>query len=722
MKKMKKINIKSLSSLPIISENFLKELVKNNSDLINIPNTYSPIIEFQKRKKSRKIDGLKRSESNNLYLDDCNKHYPNLQLNSSKVNLKDLKDLDTDYKINKKKFKTHKCKSKSLAIEIERNTNLKNDGFNIQSKAKYLKLMFEEDNTINKDIHQKLIILRKYVTYTFDTLQQNFIRKQQINQEIPEFNPVENDDLPYNYKNKEKYDYNPLKVFFDSIKKMKNLNLTEKTIFYKKEKIIDIFLDAMLEKITRKVYYINDKNLEITRERVVNLMQDEIYSISKNFEGIIQYPVFIKHFSTDNDKKSILPIMSDLQNKNKELELVKKEVYSQSLEPIRESRESSRSMMSHFNYLTNKKLKFISSNDFFSKLNSKNKETLLMINDSQKRKNNSLSNFFLGDIYSTVNLIKNSNSNSNSNIHLEETKINSNTNRNTSRNPIKKTRTYTDVEESHEVDFLIIRKDTDKMSTIQKIINSSEDEENNSKLTENSYIEGNETNTIDSKSKSRNHKGKSNIKKSSHTIKNITVDKNKIERKNTHMTDKKNESEVVNEIEEDSRKDVEIKKKNPNDTKIKNKPESDEVSIDVKKLEEKTTKLIDPIKKANEEKKKLEEKKKYEEQLKINKEKEEKKRELAKKKIEDKKFLEKKLKDYEIKKQMNEKMKKNEEKKKKEISKEKSSDSKSKDTKEIKENKEIKDNKENKDTKNQLVIPLIKIEKETGNLYITLRN
>ena len=63
---------------------------------------------------------------------------------------------------------------------------------------------------------------------------------------------------------------------------------------------------------------------------------------------------------------------------------------------------------------------------------------------------------------------------------------------------------------------------------------------------------------------------------------------------------------------------MEIKKKNPNDTKIKNKPESDEVSIDVKKLEEKTTKLIDPIKKANEEKKKLEEKKKYEEQLKIN--------------------------------------------------------------------------------------------------------
>ena len=52
------------------------------------------------------------------------------------------------------------------------------------------------------------------------------------------------------------------------------------------------------------------------------------------------------------------------------------------------------------------------------------------------------------------------------------------------------------------------------MCIIQKIINSSQDEDTNSKLTENNLIEGDETNTNDYKSKSRNHKGKSNINKS----------------------------------------------------------------------------------------------------------------------------------------------------------------------------------------------------------------
>ena len=60
-----------------------------------------------------------------------------------------------------------------------------------------------------------------------------------------------------------------VKSLFDSNEKMKNFNLTDNRYF----------LNALLEKITCKVYYINDKNLEMTRQRIVNLIHDEIYSI-----------------------------------------------------------------------------------------------------------------------------------------------------------------------------------------------------------------------------------------------------------------------------------------------------------------------------------------------------------------------------------------------------------------------------------------------------------
>ena len=486
MKKSQKVNQNSVSMFPKISHDFLKDLVTNKSEIIKIPilNNF-PVIELKKRQKQK--CNSKKSYIFNMYLDEYNKNYPQFQLNSSKVNVIDFKNLDTDFSNKKEKYKSHKCHSKSVNHDfVKSNYNHENYPIPLQKEAKYIKLIFEENNKINNEIQSKLKILRKYMKYTYDLLTNNIHGKKQINDKENSLDvisvDVDNDLLdqikPMNLnKNKSKEDiYNPCKLFVESIRKMQITTNSQKS--YKKV-VIDNFLDAVLDKISRKVCYINDKNIEITKDTVINLMQDEVYHLTKNFEGIIEFPVFLKHFSTKIDKTHIFPLMNEITYKYHDSNKYdKKDFTCQSLEPIRESRDSSKSRTSNLDNNLSKKLR---SNDFFNKINSKNNKRL---NNEKASKNNSNSNNYLAE--NSTNIKINDNSNSYSHLHLEDTKIIS-TNRNNTTNPLKNKKIFNDIEESHEVDFNIIKNDRSKSSTIKRIFNENEETDNNKNSK--SYIE-----------------------------------------------------------------------------------------------------------------------------------------------------------------------------------------------------------------------------------------
>ena len=659
MKKSQKVNQNSVSMFPKISHDFLKDLVTNKSEIIKIPilNNF-PVIELKKRQKQK--CNSKKSYIFNMYLDEYNKNYPQFQLNSSKVNVIDFKNLDTDFSNKKEKYKSHKCHSKSVNHDfVKSNYNHENYPIPLQKEAKYIKLIFEENNKINNEIQSKLKILRKYMKYTYDLLTNNIHGKKQINDKENSLDvisvDVDNDLLdqikPMNLnKNKSKEDiYNPCKLFVESIRKMQITTNSQKS--YKKV-VIDNFLDAVLDKISRKVCYINDKNIEITKDTVINLMQDEVYHLTKNFEGIIEFPVFLKHFSTKIDKTHIFPLMNEITYKYHDSNKYdKKDFTCQSLEPIRESRDSSKSRTSNLDNNLSKKLR---SNDFFNKINSKNNKRL---NNEKASKNNSNSNNYLAE--NSTNIKINDNSNSYSHLHLEDTKIIS-TNRNNTTNPLKNKKIFNDIEESHEVDFNIIKNDRSKSSTIKRIFNENEETDNNKNSK--SYIE----NILDKKGlKDKDSKLNPKNKYLNDSPNNRDTSGKLINKQNLKVKDIKKTNKTSYDIEmEEKKKEEENKIQNEILKKeIERQEELRKIAEEEKEeaIKKEEVKKQEEIRKAEEEKKIIEEHRKIKEKnrrieeiIRQNKEKLEKeqkiKKEQEKKRIEDKKNLEKKLKEIEFKK------------------------------------------------------------------------
>ena len=310
------------------------DMSKTTNLLLQSTNLKYPSLEYKKRPNN--FSKTKSLPKLNFNFEDSRSPYPEFKLEGSHIaNAKMLNDEFRKKLHNKKSRKVEEAQQTSFdnRLNVMRN-NLSQNNMKMNSNCHEQVLNFDNKSITDDTLKEHLIVFRRYSLHTFYMLQNIMNKKnsgfnnstlgenRNVSKSMDQFFNLEKLN---HYKTQPKFtlrNQNDIKDQFheavessskavlDAVKmRRKNNSISSVKTNTFKEKQVNQFFNDVLEKVFRKVNYISEKNSPKCQDYVVNLIHQEVINITKNIEGLIQSPAFIKNFT---QKKEIEGLNSNL--------------------------------------------------------------------------------------------------------------------------------------------------------------------------------------------------------------------------------------------------------------------------------------------------------------------------------------------------------------------------------------------------------------------------
>ena len=236
-----------------------------------------------------------KPHSNNIEFKEVKETTKDLKVYSSKII--DVKVLNDEFKksfiIRKKMSKSHSTNLFQTPVILPKETYKLNQTLH----SKFIGEKFDK-TLIEKDLN----IYRKYSLYIMDLVNR---RLKEAQMEFTPFNKQTNITQGNKALLQNKYILDQLEMtkyqkYIETsakeiVSKLENREKEIKKISYKEIGLNKSF-DSIIDSVFRKVKYLKQNNLDITADKVINLIHQEVIDITKNIENVTKSPAFIKNF------------------------------------------------------------------------------------------------------------------------------------------------------------------------------------------------------------------------------------------------------------------------------------------------------------------------------------------------------------------------------------------------------------------------------------------
>ena len=290
---MLKSNEKQSNLIVSAMENNLKFEKLFKDDNFKSPKNVS-YISYKKRQNTRFFSVPKKDDKLFLFESTPSRNVPSLTLDCSHI--KNAKALNNEFKkIFYKNDKIEVLKENySKEISSDHIINRFKPTLNIVTHDVNLSLDYNLQHAINKN----LMILRRYMLNTYEVLEQNIHQKLKNNVEYAK--KIENWAVSV------KFEDSHAKQIIDAIIDNKKVGRNDNT----KVRLIDNFMENVLQSIQRKAIFLTEKNVKLKEEDIINLIQEESNKMTDNLEKYLNFPVFLKKFTTNKEKLLIYPTIA----------------------------------------------------------------------------------------------------------------------------------------------------------------------------------------------------------------------------------------------------------------------------------------------------------------------------------------------------------------------------------------------------------------------------
>ena len=299
-----------------------------------------PSLEYKKRPNNFSKTSFPKITNDDI--DDSRSPYPEFKLEGNRI--PNAKMLNNEFKKKMHEKTIRKIEeAQQTSFDNRQNTqknNLTNNIYKVNTNCHNQVINFDTNPFKEENLKDHLIILRRYSIYTFDIIQSMIKKRHKITNNsvllqnedkskhkfysLEKQNYVKNNHKFMKFQNMKNEFHEAIestaKAVMDAVNERRKTNIQQIKTYTFKEKGINQFFDHLLERVYRKVNYISEKNNPLCQDYVVNLIQNEVISITENIEGLIKSPAFIKHFTQKNDMDSInssifpLPYFDQLNN------------------------------------------------------------------------------------------------------------------------------------------------------------------------------------------------------------------------------------------------------------------------------------------------------------------------------------------------------------------------------------------------------------------------